>query len=314
MPTFATADGAELHYDIYGDRSDDDSRDRAGCCGAPVLVALAGGPARHPDYLEDLAGLADRTGPRRVVVPHLRGVGKSPAPEDLERGTFWHQAEDLEALREHLGVARLVLLAHSAGTRLAVSYAARFPRQVAGLVLVTPSVSYLVDVLPDADGGVDSCADADVDAGVEAVVARRRGERCFDAAWQALQQGPDTSSDEAFNVWSRATAPATYATWGQRERAHAGTGRWCLSAARTFVSGALPADIQARLRSLVAPVLVMAGSDDTLVELASVQTVTAVFTDGRLVVVDGCGHYPWVERPTQFRQAVDSFLADLAQA
>jgi hypothetical protein len=57
MPDYTATDGAKLHYEVLGD-------------GGPT-VTLAGGAARHPEYLGDLAGM---TG---LVVPHLRGVGKS---------------------------------------------------------------------------------------------------------------------------------------------------------------------------------------------------------------------------------------------
>ena len=106
MPTFRAADDALLHYDEHGD--------------GPPLVALAGGAACHPSYLGDLAGLS-----RRLIVPHLRGVGLSPSPAAPEGGSYWQQAADLEALRAHLGLDRLALTGHSAGTRMAVAYAAR---------------------------------------------------------------------------------------------------------------------------------------------------------------------------------------------
>lgn len=46
MPTYEGDDGTLLHYDVLGDTS-----------ASPVIV-LAGGAARHPEYLGDLAGLS----------------------------------------------------------------------------------------------------------------------------------------------------------------------------------------------------------------------------------------------------------------
>jgi len=101
VPTYAAADGTPLHYDVLGSEP--------GRC--PVVV-LAGGAARHPSYLGDLAGLGSF---RRLVVPHLRGVGSSPAPAVAEAGSFWRQAADVESLRVHLGGERVTIVAHSAG-------------------------------------------------------------------------------------------------------------------------------------------------------------------------------------------------------
>ena len=138
MPTFLSHDGTRLHFDIFGDE------------GLPALVVQAGGPARHPEYLGDLAGLSQR---RRFVVLHQRGVGLSDPSPTAEAASWPELAEDIEALRMHLGLETIELLGHSAGTRIAVSYGARYPQRLSTLCLVTPPAQWLVD-LPDDSGGI----------------------------------------------------------------------------------------------------------------------------------------------------------------
>ncbi len=133
---FYSYDGTRLHYDIIGARAD----------AAPVVVH-AGGPARHPDYLGDLAGL---DAVRPLLMLHQRGVGRSESPADPDTGWWPSLADDLDALRGHLGLPHLDLLGHSAGTRVTLSYAARYPHRVARLCLVTPPAAWLVDVASDA--------------------------------------------------------------------------------------------------------------------------------------------------------------------
>ena len=106
-------------------------------------------------------------------------------------GSRWRQADDIDRLRIGLGLDRCVLVAHSAGTRLAIAYAARFPDRVAALVLITPPASYLVDVPSDA----------------ATVAAARMGEPRFAAAVSAMKTGPDPTSDESFSAWQQAIAP-----------------------------------------------------------------------------------------------------------
>jgi hypothetical protein len=53
-----------LHYDMLSGGS------------VSLLIVLAVGAARHPEYLGDLAGLSGR---HQLLVPHLRGVGGSGA-------------------------------------------------------------------------------------------------------------------------------------------------------------------------------------------------------------------------------------------
>jgi len=284
VPTSLAPDGTSLHHDVLGHERVDEW---------PVIV-LAGGAARDPAYLGDLAGLASS---HPLLVPHLRGVGLSPAPDQVEVGSFWRQAEDIEALRLHLGVARVVLVGHSAGTRLAIAYAARFPRSLAGLVLITPPAGYLVDEPSDAGALVDA----------------RRGEPAFDAAVAALETAPDlTGGDDAFNAWQQVSAPATYAVWGPVEQAHARVGRWNLDAARAFFSVEPPHDLPARLPDVSVPVLVVAGAHDCLTGLAPVRALAKLFPAGQIVVLERCGHYPWVEQSAAFRGALDPFLAACA--
>lgn len=280
MPNYQGDHGALLHYDVLG--------------GSPTspLIVLAGGAAAHPEYLGDLAGLSEHN---QLVVPHLRGVGRSSAADIVHMGSRWRQADDIDRLRLSLGLDRCTLVAHSAGTRLAIAYAARFPDCLAALVLITPPASYLVDVPSDA----------------AALVAARMPEPAFAAAVSARDAGPDTSSDETFTAWYQATAPLGYARWGETEQAHARVGRYSLAANRAFLSGEAPADLAARLREVAAPTLVIAGAQDASAGVAPVVAVADLFPNGRAVVIEQCGHFPWVEQPVAFRQAVDPFLAQL---
>jgi pimeloyl-ACP methyl ester carboxylesterase len=278
VPTYSAADGATLHYDVLGDVRTD-----------PVIV-LAGGAAQHPSYLGDLAGLSSR---RRLVVPHLRGVGNSPAPSRTEAGSFWRQAADVESLRLHLGLERALIIGHSAGTRLAIAYATQFPRRLAGLLLITPPAGYVVDEPSDAATLIDT----------------RRGEPAFDAAIAAMEAGPGPDvDDDTFNAWRQTVAPTGYAKWGQVEQAHARAGQWNLAAARAFFSVEPPDDLALRIGDVTVHTLVVAGAQDYTTGLAPVTALADLFPNGRAVVIDRCGHHPWVERPAAFRRAVDPFL------
>ncbi|NEK57901.1 alpha/beta hydrolase [Geodermatophilus sabuli] len=275
--TYRGPDGAVLHGDVLGPAA------------APPLIVLAGGAAAHPAYLGDLAGLGAR---HRLVVPHLRGVGRSSAVDLGHRGSRWRQAEDVDRLRAHLGLERCTLVAHSAGTRLAIAYAARFPARLAGLVLITPPAEYLVDVPSD----------------VPRLRAARLGEPSFAAAIVADDAGPDAGTDEAFTSWRHATAPLGYARWDETTQAHAVSTRFHLAAARAFLAGDPPADLPASLGAVQAPVLVVAGAQDVVTGVDPVLAVADVFPRGRVAVVEDCGHHPWVEQPAAFRAAVDGFL------
>jgi len=254
------------------------------------VIVLAGGAARHPSYLGDLAGI-----PGQRATPHLRGVGDSPAPATPEAGSYWNQAADIETLRKHLGLPTLTLIAHSAGTRLAIAYAAQYPDRVNRMLLITPPAGYLVTVPSDADE----------------ISAHRRGEPAFDTAVAALSTMPQPgASDDEFATWQETTAPAGYAAWTEKEQAHAKTGRWYPAAVFAYFSVTPPHDLPDRLSELHVPVRIIAGAQDHLTGLAPVLAMTKLFPRGEAVVLDECGHYPWVEQPTAFRQVAEDFLTN----
>ena len=277
MPDYRGADGASLHYDER-DRSD----------GGSPLVVLAGGAARHPAYLGDLAGLDRR---HRLIVPHLRGVGASPAPPRPETGSYWAQACDIDALRAQLGLDTVRVLAHSAGTRLAMAYAAQFPAGPAALVLVTPPAGHLVDVPDD----------------IPELIAARRGDPDFETALATWAAGPPTAPTDLVE-WQRQTGPFGYAGWGPAQRAHNEVGRVDFAANRAYFSVEPPAGWVTGLSAVTAPVLVVAGGGDCVTGVAPVLAVAGLFRNGRAATVDGSGHYPWVEQPARFRAVVDEFL------
>ena len=277
MPTFTTHDGALLHYDLLD----------AGGSGEPVVV-LAGGAARHPAYLQGLAGLPSV---RPLAVLHQRGVGES-ATSGRPLKAWPDLAHDVEALREHLGGGQVDVLAHSAGTRVALAYAAAHPRHVRRLCLVTPPARDLVD--------------ADDDS--RAMVMQRQGEPWFADFTAALPALEAASTPEEHRALAPVIAPLAWSRWDERAQAHEALGEWYLDASAAFFGEPGPATLAQDLGACGAEVLVVAGGRDALTGLTPVLALADLFPRGQAVIIEDAGHYPWVEQPEAFRRAVDAFL------
>jgi proline iminopeptidase len=71
----------------------------------------------------------------RIVLFDQRGCGKSTPHASLEANTTWDLVADIEALRQHLGIARWQVFGGSWGSTLALAYAQRHPEAVTELVL-----------------------------------------------------------------------------------------------------------------------------------------------------------------------------------
>ncbi len=102
--------------------------------GQAPLVYLAGGPGYNSYTFEKTVGdqLERHT---QMIYFDERGTGHSERP--------WTNAyamptlvQDIEALRQNLGLARISLMGHSFGATVAVEYAARYPEHVRKLIIV----------------------------------------------------------------------------------------------------------------------------------------------------------------------------------
>lgn len=116
---FITVDGVRLHVLDKGN--------------GPPIVLLHGINSMMQDFsLSIMHGL---TRHYRVVIPDRPGYGYSERPADRP-WTPEAQAALIHALVERLGLHNPLILGHSFGTSLALSYAAAYPQETRGVVLV----------------------------------------------------------------------------------------------------------------------------------------------------------------------------------
>ena len=279
MTTFTTADdGASLAVHLIG--------------AGPPLLCLPGGPLLPSAYLGDLGDLASH---RRLVLLDLRGSGASDRADDPTACRCDRLVADVEAVRRHLGLESIDLLAHSAGANLAYRYAEHHPDQVARLVLVAPSVFGLGLAVPAA-------------ARSEIALLRQK-EPWYPSAAAALasiQNGTATETD-----WAAIT-PFTYGRWDKSTQAYDASmeARRDPDAAAAFVAdGAFdPPATRSALAALDAPVLVVAGGWDVGNPPQVMAEVAEHFPRGQLTVQSEAGHFPWVDNPTRFQEAIIAFL------
>ncbi len=279
MPALTSYDGTKLAYHVAGE-------------GTPV-VALPGGPMRDSASFGDLGGLTEQV---KLIRLDLRGTGQSEPPADAGTYRCDRQVDDVEALRRHLGLAKLNLLGHSGGTNLVLSYAARCPDRVGSLVLVGPS-PYGV--------GIEVTGDHR-----RAIVQLRADEPWFGSASEALgriMSGQGTDTDGA------AMAPFFYGRWDEAAQAHYESGERQRNNEAAVVYGSAgafdPVAIRAAMASLDAPVLVLGGEFDVNSPPQVVAEIAGLFPRATFVTQAGVGHSaPWLDDPAWFAKTVTAFL------
>jgi proline iminopeptidase len=102
--------------------------------GDEVVLCLNGGPGLPCDYLrEPHACLADHG--YRVIAYDQLGCGESDKPSDPSLWTIERYAEEVETVREALGLGRVHLLGQSWGGWLSIEYGVTFPHSLKTLIL-----------------------------------------------------------------------------------------------------------------------------------------------------------------------------------
>ena len=280
MPTFFSAhDGTRLAYHVFGD--------------GPPVVCLPGGPMQASVYLGDLGGLS---GHRQLIMLDLRGTGQSAVPEDAATYRCDRLVDDVDALREHLGLDRMDLLAHSGGASLAALYVGSHPERVSKLVLITPSMMA---------AGIEITRDDRL-----ATVQLRRDEPWFPAASAALEL--IVAGKATDDSW-QAIAPFYYGRWDQVAQAHraAEDGQKNVGAAAAFAAeGAFDPDAaRSALAQFAPPVLLLAGEVDLAAPPRVLAEFAGLFPNAEIVIQPGAGHFPWLDDADRFVEATNAFLS-----
>lgn len=267
---YVTAGGCRLYTETHGQ--------------GPPTALLHGGFGAY-DYLAPVARLIEHT-----MTCHRydqRGCGRSGRERPWDGETY---VADLDALRRHWQHDCWILLGHSAGVELAMAYAIRYPKNVAGLVLIS---SYTKAV--DADAGAKYRANwrarlsADKLKEYDALAST-----AGDAATNARHKlrGQTDMGDMSI------PAPTYRADWINNE------------INRDLV---LPWVTAEAIGGIQVPAAVIHGAADPR-PADTARQLAHTLPHGRYVEIPEVGHYPWLEQPETLRSLLLSAIQEAGQA
>ena len=265
--------------------------------GPDTLVVIHGGPGLTMDYfLEDLAPL---TVNHALLFYDQRGTGRSTLVSDSVSLDAQRFAEDLEAIRKHFDIKRLSILVHSWGAAVAALYSTRYPNHVDKMIIVggLPLQQYQ---LADAFRQLEASRDTSTLRRMRELRAARiadPGNSDVCRAYYVLWFEPFFGNHDAA---TRSKGDFCAGTFDSRRNKINSVDRFTMASLGKW-------DWRSSLSQVLAPVLVIHGTKDPL-PLEGAKAWASVLPNGRLLVLEGIGHFPYLEVPDKFFEAVNQFL------
>ncbi len=277
----AVLNGIRIHYTIRGS-------------GAP-LIAHFGGPGMDARGWDDFAGIDQFV---TVIAIHPRGSGLSdPAPDQAYLLSDY--VADLEALRQHLGLERPILMGWSHGGMVAQQYAFTYPEALSKLILYE-TTACLGEFLSD----------------IEAAVQKFKDQPWFEASYAALKKewaGEYYSDLDMTRLWEH-EMKFYFKTFDARAEAyHQRTKDLPLRIAplRVFNEREVPSlDLRPRLKDIRVPTLIIVGRHDFITNVKMAEEMKRHIPNARLEVLENSGHFGHIEEPERFHQIIRRFVLE----
>jgi pimeloyl-ACP methyl ester carboxylesterase len=244
----------------------------------PAVVLLHGFPFNRSMWAEQTEALADHY---RVITPDLRGMGETSGGDGP--ATMDEMAHDVAALMDKLGIERAVVVGLSMGGYVTLAFYRRHRLRARALVL------------------------ADTRPGADTDEARRTRE---EQAQKILAEGTAAIADDFLK---KVLTPETLAERQEvvsrvREMILKTDARGAAAALRGM---AVRHDQTSFLENVLAPTLILVGSEDQLTPPKEAEVMHREIRGSRFQLIEGASHLSNVERADQFNTALKTFLDEL---
>ena len=273
--------------------------------GEPLLIVHGGPGASHDYFLPYLLPLARHN---RLIFIDERGSGRSEKLEDPAGYTVENMVEDVEAVRQALGLGKISLLGHSYGGALAQAYALKYQKNLTHLILASTWSSTVVlnqlfvrmkERMPaelrerinrmESEGLFGHGLDYQKNRYTNEYLTAAWGEGYFPYLYQ---NRPDPNYDPI--AGGNISWDLYREMWG--------------SHGEYVVDGNLKSvEYTERLSGIKAPTLILVGDHDECDPSLS-EAMHAKISGSKMVVLPKAGHMTFVDQTKMFVDAVDDFL------
>jgi pimeloyl-ACP methyl ester carboxylesterase len=251
----------------------------------PTVVLVHGGPGiyDHSYFKPDFTRLAEQA---QVVYVDLRGHGRSDWG-DAGAWSFEACADDIRSLCDAVGIASPIVFGHSMGAPIVLLYGARHRGHAAGLIVQSGFARW------DPPRMVDSFRRIAGDDVAEIAERSYAGEEVSDEEWARVFAafGPHRPQEER-----EAQTPKN------------------LELNELGMDVIRGTDILDQLGRIDCPTLVAVGEDDPVTPVAAAEEIVEALPEGiaRLEIIEGGGHFTWLDAPDRFWPMMSRFIHSTA--
>jgi proline iminopeptidase len=289
---FVDANGVMIYYKMLGR-------------GTPLMIVHGGPGASHDYFLPYLLPLARHN---KVVFIDERGSGRSQKLDDPSSYTVENMVEDVESVRQALGLGKISLMGHSYGGALAQAYALKYQANLTHLILGSTwssskalneiFVKMKQNMSPELRERIDKLEAAGLYGHGKDYAKNRYTNEYMIAAWgegyfpYLYQNHPDANYDPVDN--GKMAWDLYREMWGEH--------------GEFVIDGNLKSvEYTDRLASIKVPTLILVGDHDEA-DPSLAQAMHEKIAASKIVVFPKAGHMTFVDDTGMFIQTVDDFL------
>ncbi|RIH87470.1 alpha/beta fold hydrolase [Calidithermus roseus] len=251
-----------------------------------AFVTLHGGPgmgSRRGDW----AAFQPLTDTYRLISYDQRGNGDSEGREPYSHEQF---VADLEALRQGLGLGKIILLGGSYGGFIALEYALRHQDKLHALILRDTAASNKYQHTSK-KRALESGFPMDIERLDRLFAGQMTSDEDFRESFAMIQPLYNVRRDLEEEARRLAAIPFRYQTHN-----------WAFSRNQPHY------DITSRLPEIEVPVLVTVGRHDWITPLEASEELAQGLPNSELVVFESSGHSPQLEEQERYLRVVRDFL------
>lgn len=268
-----------LNYQVFGNTG-------------PLIIVQVPGWGIGPSYLSN--GLSPLHSSFRMLYFVPRGTKPSSRPISALDMSSAHMVEDLEALRQYLGLANMTLLGHSNGGSIALAYSQQYPNRVQKMVLLDHELQ----------GFDDSTTFMEF-------TMRRKNDPVYKVALEQLQNFSAESDEEMAerltSILPFYLADPTRSLPAMLETMEGSLTSWALNAQRE-ADRRNPTYLEDDLEMVEARTLIIVGRQDPFCSVRAAERAHVGIEASRLMIFEDCGHFPWIERREECVDVIGDFL------